>query len=101
MDVYKWATKLGPLIPGDLLLDAFDLARDIRQVDMQASPYDLTDWGYQPIAIETVDGKADYVRRQRGFADRGNALRARVISAVSPLLPDAPAQARSGGARLI
>jgi hypothetical protein len=83
MDVYKWATKLGPLVPGDLLLDCFELARDIRQVDMRASPYDLTRWGYSPIAVETAEGKADYVRAQRGFTERGNALRARVITAVS------------------
>ena len=43
MDVYKWATKLGPAVPGDLLLDCFELARDIRTLDMQASPYDVTD----------------------------------------------------------
>jgi len=82
MDVYKWATKLGPMIPGDLLLDCFELARDIRQVDMRASPYDLSSWGYSPIAIETTEGKAHYVRAQRGFTERGNILRARVIEAV-------------------
>ena len=38
MDVYKWATKLGPVVPGDLLLDCFELAREIRTLDMQASP---------------------------------------------------------------
>ena len=83
MDVYKWATKLGPLIPGDLLLDCFELARDIRQVDMRASPYDLSKWGYSPLAIETTDGKAEYVREQRSFTERGNVLRARVIAAVA------------------
>ncbi|HEY9424144.1 MAG TPA: 3-methyladenine DNA glycosylase, partial [Microterricola sp.] len=35
MDLFKWATKLGPLVPGDLLLDSFELARDIRWLDMQ------------------------------------------------------------------
>jgi hypothetical protein len=83
MDVYKWATKLGPLVPGDLLLDCFELARDIRQLDMRASPYDLSEWGYSPVAIETAAGKAEYVAAQRGFAERGNALRARVVSAIS------------------
>jgi hypothetical protein len=103
MDVYKWASKLGPVLPGELLLDTFELARDIRQVDMRASPYDLSAWGYEPIAIETPDGKAEYVRTQREFADRGNVLRARVIAAVAPLLPDEPAPARvsTGGARKI
>ena len=81
MDVYKWAIKLGPLIPGELLLDTFELSRDIRQLDMRASPYELRDWGYEPVAIETPDGKAEYVRAQRVFTERSNALRARVVAA--------------------
>ncbi|KDA06245.1 3-methyladenine DNA glycosylase [Microbacterium sp. CH12i] len=81
MDVYKWAMKLGPLIPGDLLLDTFELARDIRLLDMEAAPYDLAEWGVVPVAIETAEGKAEYVRRQRGFAERGNVLRQRLLSA--------------------
>ncbi len=81
MDVYKWAMKLGPLVPGELLLDTFELARDIRLLDMQASPYDMRPWGAEPVRIETPDGKAEYVRRQRAFAERSNALRARVLGA--------------------
>ena len=81
MDVYKWAVKLGPVVPGDLLLDAFELARDIRELDMAASPYDLADWGVIPVAIETAAGKAEYVRRQREFAERGNALRHAILRA--------------------
>ncbi|WP_341974470.1 3-methyladenine DNA glycosylase [Microbacterium sp. LWO13-1.2] len=81
MDLYKWAMKLGPLVPGELLLDTFELARDIRLLDMQAAPYDLTAWGVEPVRIETVDGKAEYVRRQRGFADRGALLRRRLLGA--------------------
>jgi hypothetical protein len=89
--VYKWAVKLGPLVPGELLLDAFDLAARIRELDMQASPYDLTAWGYEPVAIETPEGKAEYVRRQRGFAEEGNALRRRLVAAVSGVAPVAGA----------
>src|SRR5690606_15282339 len=77
MDLYRWAVKLGPLIPGELLLDAFELARDIRLLDMEAAPYDLTDWDVRPVRIETAEGKAEYVRRQRGFAERGAAQRER------------------------
>ncbi|RFA21072.1 3-methyladenine DNA glycosylase [Subtercola boreus] len=82
MDVYKWAIKLGPLVPGEVLLDCFELARDIRQLDMQASPYDVSSFGLHPVRIETRDGKAEYSRRQRGFRDRSNALRMRVVAAV-------------------
>ncbi|GGH48055.1 3-methyladenine DNA glycosylase [Microbacterium album] len=84
MDVYKWAIKLGPLVPGDLLLDAFELARDIRRLDMEAAPYDLTDWGFAPVRIETAEGKAEYVRRQRAFSERANALRAAILAAWKP-----------------
>lgn len=80
MDIYKWVIKLGPLVPGEMLLDSFELARDIRQLDMEASPYDLSDWGYAPVEVETPAGKAEYVRRQRGFTERSNVLRDRVVS---------------------
>jgi hypothetical protein len=85
MDIYKWAVKLGPLVPGELLLDAFELAASIRELDMRASPYDLSAWGYEPVTIETPEGKAEYVRAQRGFAARGNALRERLVDAVGEL----------------
>jgi hypothetical protein len=45
MDLYKWAYKLQPLTPSELVADCFALARDIRMLDMQASPYDLIDLG--------------------------------------------------------
>lgn len=85
MDVYKWAYKLGPAVPGDLLLDAFRLARDIRVVDMRASPYDLSELGYPPIPIETPAGKAQYVAEQRVFADRGRVLRQRLVTVLQQL----------------
>ncbi|UFU02013.1 3-methyladenine DNA glycosylase [Ruania suaedae] len=85
MDVYKWATKLGPAVPGELLLDAFALAREIRELDMRASPYDLTDWDYEPVPIETAAGKATYVSAQRSFAERANALRDRLLQVTTAL----------------
>ncbi len=80
MDVYKWAFKLSPLVPSDLVADAFDLAREIRVLDMEASPYDLRELGYEPVPIETPEGKAAYRERQRGFAERSNALRVRLLA---------------------
>ncbi len=80
MDLYKWAVKLGPLVPGALLLDAFELARDIRRVDMDASPYDPSAWGGEPIRVETRAGRADYAARQRGFAARAAPVRGRLLA---------------------
>lgn len=82
MDLYKWATKLGPLVPGDVYLDCFDLAVDARVLDMEASPYDCRGLGFQVVAIETPEGKAEYVRRQRRLAERGEVLRARLVALI-------------------
>ncbi len=86
MDLHKWAGKLAPAVPGELALDCFELARDVRRLDMQASPYDLSSYGERPVAIETPEGKAEYVRRQRGFAERAQALRARLLDVCDRLL---------------
>ena len=79
MDLYKWAYRLLPLVPSTTLLDCFRLARDVRAVDMRASPYDLSELGYLPIPIETPAGKSTYVAEQRRFAERGQALRVRLL----------------------
>lgn len=85
MDVYKWCFKLEPLVPSDLVLDAFDLAREIRLLDMQASPYDLSALEVEPVPIETPEGKAEYVARQRNFSERSNALRRRLLTTILEL----------------
>ncbi|HZD98096.1 MAG TPA: 3-methyladenine DNA glycosylase [Micromonosporaceae bacterium] len=82
MDLYKWAYKLSPLVASELVADCFGLAREIRTVDMQASPYDLTGLGYPPIRIETAEGRAEYVAAQRDFADRAGILRVRLLAAI-------------------
>ena len=86
MDCHKWAGKLGPAVPGDLALDCFELARDVRRLDMQASPYDLSAYGHAPVAIETPEGKAEYVHRQRQFAVRAAGLRDALIGVCEELL---------------
>jgi hypothetical protein len=85
MDCYKWAYQLVPVVSSDLVMDGFDLARDIRGLDMRASPYDLRPLGYPPVAIETREGKAEYVEAQRGFAARSQQLRQRLLDATAHL----------------
>ncbi|MGY1811508.1 3-methyladenine DNA glycosylase [Blastococcus sp. SYSU D00820] len=86
MDCHKWALKLGPAVPGELALDCFALAADVRRLDMQASPYDLTAYGEPAVAIETPEGKAEYVTRQRALGERAQALRARLLAVCDALL---------------
>jgi hypothetical protein len=85
MDLYKWAYKLLPAVPSALVVDAFELARDVRELDMRASPYDLTAFGYEPVRVETPEGRAEYVTAQRRFAGRGAELRGRLLAALTPL----------------
>ncbi|MFG3642072.1 3-methyladenine DNA glycosylase [Micromonospora sp. NPDC047762] len=82
MDLYKWAYKLSPLVTSELVADAFGLARDIRTLDMRASPYDLAALGHPPVRVETPDGRAEYAAAQRGFAERAAVLRDRLLAAV-------------------
>ena len=86
MDLYKWSFKLVPFAPGELLADCFELARDIREVDMRASPYDIRALGFAPIPIETPEGRAEYERLQRCFTARGEPLRERLIDLCDRLL---------------
>jgi hypothetical protein len=86
MDLYKHAYRLTPLVPSELVADCFELARDIRVLDMRASPYDLTGLGYSPVRVETASGKAEYAAAQRSFAERGAPLRQRLVDVCDRLL---------------
>lgn len=80
MDLYKWAYKLAPWVPAELVADCFDLARRVRVLDMRASPYDLSALGYVAVAIETPEGRREYAEAQRRFAREAARLRARLLA---------------------
>lgn len=93
MDLYKHAFRLSPMICSDLVADAFELAWEIRILDMRAAPYDMTGTvldphgeKWTPVRIETPDGKAEYVATQREFAERGAPIRAALIAECERLL---------------
>jgi hypothetical protein len=86
MDLYKWSYKLSPLIDSETLLDCLELAAAAREIDMRASPYDLSDYGYTPIAVEGAAGRAEYVRCQKAIATRAEPLRAALLARCDLLL---------------
>lgn len=86
MDLYRWSATLAPGVPSDLTADCFELARAARELDMRAAPYDLTALGYEPIRIETPEGKAAYVAGQRAIAAAAAPLRARLLTVLDTLL---------------
>jgi hypothetical protein len=91
MDLYKWAFKLIPLVESGLVMDCLELAADARALDMRASPYDLRDYGFDPIAVETPAGRAAYVRAQQDIACRAAPLRTRIADRCEQLLTAAVA----------
>ncbi|WP_216204923.1 3-methyladenine DNA glycosylase [Amycolatopsis aidingensis] len=97
MDLFKWAYKLDPFIPSELLGDCFELAAQIRILDMRASPYDLSGLGYQPVRIETAEGRAEYARAQADFARRATPLRERLIAHCHELLVENKPDCENGG----
>ncbi|GAA3876307.1 hypothetical protein GCM10022243_46510 [Saccharothrix violaceirubra] len=85
MDLFKWSYKLDPATPSDLTADCFALALRVRELDMRASPYDLSALGYEPVRIETVAGRAEYVRLQSAFAAEAARLRSALVDVTSAL----------------
>ncbi|GAA1476112.1 hypothetical protein GCM10009623_05580 [Nocardioides aestuarii] len=95
MDLYKHAFRLSPLVLSDLVADAFELAWEIRVLDMRAAPYDMsgvmldpTGEEWTPVRIETADGKREYAAAQAGFAERGAPVRAALIAECDRLLAE-------------
>jgi hypothetical protein len=87
MDLYRWAYTLAPLTRSELVADCFELAFEVRQLDMQASPYDLRGLGVEPVEIETAAGKATYLAAQRDFAERGARLRSTLVEVCDAISP--------------
>ena len=82
MDLYKWAAKSMPWIGSELLFETFQLASELRDLDMRASPYDLSDWNVLPVKIETPEGRREYETEQRRLAELASNLRVKLIDRI-------------------
>jgi len=96
MDLYKWCAKLAPSVPSELTLDCFELAVEVRRLDMAASPYDVSRFGLEAVRIETPAGKREYAARQREFSTRGHVLRRRLLDACDAIRREAGVLADQG-----
>ncbi|MEM1127396.1 MAG: 3-methyladenine DNA glycosylase [Bacteroidota bacterium] len=86
MDLYRWALKAYPWIPGTVLIETFLLALRARRLDMQASPYDLRAYGLPPVRIETDAGRRHYRGAQKAIAESAAPIRQRLIKAYERVL---------------
>lgn len=90
MDLYKWAFKLYPWISSEVIREAFFNALKTRKVDMQASPYDATEFGLKPIKIETETGRKEYVERQMEIYQNSQPIRYQLIEAYEAVIQAIP-----------
>ncbi len=86
MDLYRFGYKIAPYTPSALLGELFLLALSARELDMCASPYDLTAHGFEAIPIETRTGREQYVDAQRALAERSRPLRRGLLAVYRELL---------------
>lgn len=85
MDLYKYAFWHSPFVPSDLVLACFHNAARARELDMRASPYDVSPFGLEPIRVETAEGRREYAREQERMMARAEPLRARLQGALAAL----------------
>ncbi|HEY1191643.1 MAG TPA: 3-methyladenine DNA glycosylase [Gemmata sp.] len=88
MDLYKFAYKIAPFCPSEVVADAFAVARAARELDMRASPYDLSAYGFAPIPIETRAGRETYAEAQRAVSLRARPVRERLRDTYARLLAE-------------
>ncbi len=89
MDLYRFAHKIAPWCPSELIADSFLTACEARAIDMRASPYDLSHVNMKPICIETDEGRAEYVAEQRELSEKSIPLRTRLLTVYRHLLDHA------------
>lgn len=85
MDLYKYAFWHAPLVPSELVFECFINAIQIRELDMRASPYDVTPFNLEPIRVETSEGRRKYVEEQRLMIQRTAPLRQRLLGVLKGL----------------
>lgn len=86
MDLYKWCYKAMPWISSETLWECFLLAKDTRELDMRASPYDLSQYQLKPVKIETKQGREEYENLQRELSNRAAPIRKNLINKLDEVL---------------
>lgn len=86
MDLYRWAARFAAFVGSDLVADCFAHAIRLRDLDMQAAPYELSALDVVPIRVESPEGRAQFAARQRELAETAAPLRGRLVEALERVL---------------
>lgn len=89
MDLLKYAVRITPWIDGDVVADALDVALQARKLDIASSPYDVSMYGLNPIAVETAEGRKKYREMQADLLTVAQPLRQRIRNAYNDFLSQA------------
>jgi hypothetical protein len=81
MDLLKIGLKLQGFIDSELMGDILEIALAARKLDVEASPYDATEYGVGIIPIETNEGRKVYRDRQVELMQRAEPVRRRLLDA--------------------
>ena len=91
MDLFKFALRVTPFIPSELLADALDVALTARTLDLRASPYDLsslrdsTNFDLDPVPVETSQGRKLYTDLQADILRKATPVRRQLAQAYADL----------------
>ena len=88
MDLYKYAMWASPWLASEIVADCFELALKARDLDMQASPYDVAAYGLAPIHIESPAGRLEYVGKQRAISEEASPLRISLLALLRTIKQD-------------
>ncbi len=75
MDLLKIAMKLGPFCDSNLFCRVLEVVVDARSLDVAASPYNVMDYGVDPIPIETPQGRNEYKQNQLELMKKAHPIR--------------------------
>ncbi len=85
MDLYKYASWFAAYVGSDLVATCFEIAARARELDMRASPYDVSGYGMSAIRVETADGRREYAQAQSDLMAATDPVRTSLLTALVDL----------------
>jgi hypothetical protein len=86
MDLLKIGLKLQPFIDCNLIGDILNVAIMARKLDVEASPYDVSEYGCEAVEVETEEGRRIYRMRQKELMEMAEPVRERLVHAYNVFL---------------
>ena len=86
MDLLKIGLKLNSFIDPKLMVDILEVALAARKLDVEASPYDATQYGAGIVPIETNEGRKLYREQQVLLMQQAEPVRIRLLESYNTFM---------------